>query len=365
MSQNNETDINEALDEAMTELTAEPAEEPVETDTPDADGPERDEKGRFVGRSSDDGAEESADTPETVETEPDTQLEAGEDTTVQGGEQEFEPDIAPAIEPPVSWTPAAKAEWSKLPRLLQDEVMKREADVSRAFEQNAGKVRQSEELSAVLEPVRDQLQLNGISPAQYVQRLSAADRYLQTNPAEAIQWLANNYGIDLHNLTAQQADMDNLDPNTAALRQEVMGLKQYIQSEIQTREQQEKQRAANELEAFRNEVGADGKLKHPHMDQLRATMGGLMMAASNVGKTMTLEDAYNQAVYADPTIRAQLTAYEQAKQQRDRSEADAKKAQEAKRVSRTNIKGGAAAGKPTATTLDEMLQESFAEISAA
>src|SRR5690606_37645319 len=61
--------------------------------------------------------------------------------------------VTQGIQAPVSWSAAAKAEFSKLPIAVQEAVAKREMEVSNGFKQYGEKVKQYEAIDKILEPL--------------------------------------------------------------------------------------------------------------------------------------------------------------------------------------------------------------------
>ena len=298
---------------------------PVTSDSDDktTDDRPRDEAGRFI----------TKDTDHSEET---------------GGEAPPEP-----IDPPVSWSAAVRESWSTLPRQIQDEIAKREADVSRGFTQHSERIKQYEPLDQVLEPVRTGLGASGISEAQYVGQLVAADAYLREKPAEAIQWLAQSYGVDLGQVvTPANGQDEELTPELAKiadLQRRIDEQDRRWQQTAQANQQQAMARVNEQIEAFKAEPG------HDHFEDVKDDMAALL---SN-GRAKDLADAYDKAVYANPETRAKLLTAQAETAERQRREEASRKAEEAKKIAATNIRGSEAGAGKSVGTVRSSIEEAY------
>lgn len=238
----------------------------------------RNERGQFI------KADGSVDTDQTLEPLSDAD---------KLREQPEQP--SKAVEPPTSWSADAKAEWSKLSPATQNAVLKRENEI------NEGGRRWSEEKRAydeMLSPVREAAQRAGVDEREGLQKLIAANDFLERDPENAIRWLAQSYGVDLskpQSQQPQQAQQPRPDPVVNQLSQKLA----QIESTLTAREQAE---IAAEVTRFKSEPG------HEHFEAVKADMGKLLQS----GVATTLSDAYDRAVWANPEIRSQMLADQKA-----------------------------------------------------
>src|SRR5262245_53620920 len=68
--------------------------------------------------------------------------------------------------PPASWSKEYHEHWARLDPAIQDQILKREADVDRGFQERAAKLKPYEELDRLLQPHRQRWQLAGMTDAQ-------------------------------------------------------------------------------------------------------------------------------------------------------------------------------------------------------
>lgn len=110
------------------------------------------------------------------------------------------------------------------------------------------------------------------------------------NNAEGIQKLQTKLGLTQTEETYQ-------DPDLKALHEEVNGLKRTLAQNDTNRTQQQSFEANATIEAFKNET-SNGQSAHPHFEQVRDAMGGLM----NAGQAQNIQEAYDKAVRMDDEL---------------------------------------------------------------
>jgi hypothetical protein len=236
-----------------------------------------------------------------------------------------EPEV-PVSQAPNTWKKEAAAVWNKLPPEARAEVERREADFHRGIEQYKSAAQFAQTMERAIAPHMQTLQTLGISPDRAVAELMQADhtlRYGQPHEKQAyFAQLAKTYGIDLG--AVQQMQETPVDPHLSALQQQVQQLQSYIQTQQSTVQQQAAESLNSEIAAF----AADPN--HSHFETVKPHMIALLQA----GQAKDLSDAYEQAVYANPTTRAAMLQQQLAAQ---REEA-AKKAQAAREAASVNTK---------------------------
>lgn len=261
----------------------------------ESEGRERDERGRFAAKVSE---------PETTDT---------------GAVPSEEPPVS-TRKAPSSWRKEAQELYGKLPQefqSLQDEIERREADFHKGIESYKTKAQFAEAMERVIQPHANTLRSLGVTPDVAVHHLLEADRVLRYSQPDQkrayLQQLARSYGIDL---SAEQPQGEpSYQPSTDPRVDAVIN---YLRQQEEVRKQQEMAQLNSELARF----SAD----KPHFEAVRNHMAGLLQA----GVASTLQDAYEMAIYANPDIRSQVLAKQQAEAEVKR-QADAKSAAEAAR----------------------------------
>lgn len=199
-----------------------------------------------------------------------------------------------AAEPPTSWSADAKAEFVKLSPAVQQAVIKRESEISEGGRRWSEEKRTYDDM---LTPVRAAAQRAGVDERTGLQKLIAANDYLERDPQNAILWLAQTYGVDLSKQPAEQAKAPTapVDPVVRQLHQQVSTLQQSIEA----RETAELQQTINQ---FASQPG------HEHFETVKADMGVLLQS----GRAKDMQDAYDKAIWANPDIRSKLIADQNA-----------------------------------------------------
>lgn len=270
-------DVHADVRAAMEQLS-EPVQEAPEAETAKAD---RNERGQFTQKAGDEPAETVSDA----------------DPSKANVEQPSK-----VVDAPAGWSADAKAEFGKLSPVVQAAVLKRESEI------NEGGSRWSEEKKGyeeTLTPLRAVAQKHGLDEKTGLKRLLIAQDYLERDPANAIAWLANAYGVNLSNDPSNQSQRPQADPMFARLSQEVSSLKSSL-------EQREQAEVNTTLQSFASAPG------HEHFEAVKVKMGHLI----NAGQANDLQDAYDQAVWANPDTRKALLAAqtaEAAKNGRDKA----------------------------------------------
>jgi hypothetical protein len=266
-------------------------------------------------------------TPETLDAPPSTTAEA-----VPEGAPPIPPELPP-LEAPAMWgkqykevfsqiaqTPEQRAyaeAWLNQWKETQGYITKRDqeyADYRKRFDPINERVSQYEQYWG----------MQGLSLEQGVHQLLSYAEALARDPAGMIPQLAQLYGVDLQQLVAEQPYVD---PEVAALRQQLQEIQQQQHQWSQHQQQQLHDRLIEEVLAFKTAADEQGNPKHPHLDRVFDRMIGLARG----GLANSIQDAYEMAVNLDKELQAELA------QQRAQAEAaaratDAKKAMDASRT---------------------------------
>lgn len=249
-------------------------------------------------------------------------LPSTDDTTKASVEQ---PSTAASV-PPVSWTADAKAAWSALPPAIQAAVAKREQEVSTGFRQKSDDIRRYE---AAIAPIAQESQRAGLSTEQGIQRLIDGHRFLETQPVEAIQWLAQRHGIDLAQLASNPSAVQRaqVDPVVSRIMHAVPNLEQRLMQ--------------IEIDNNLNLVGSFAK-SHPYFAEVEDKLPDLIneVRATNPGLRGAdiLDAAYERAVWLTPEVRSKLIAEQSAEAEKARAAAMTEKSEKARRAA-VSIKG--------------------------
>lgn len=285
-------------------------------------GRDRDDQGRF--KASEVSRETTAETPvEPVAAEVKPVEQATED------------------KPPSSWRKEAAAKWAELPAEIRAEALKREADFHKGSETYKTKAQFADEIQSVLTPYEQNFKQLGISPAYAIKTLFDTESTLRNGTPEQkamlFHKLARDYNVDLN-----AANISN-DPYVANLQQQVSNYEAMLQHQKYEQEMAQKSELTSTIEGFAQ--------NHEHFESVRVHMGSLLSS----GAAKDMQDAYDQACWANPTIRASL----QAKQLEEERAKARQIAEEAKRKAAFNVNhtGTLPASKPIGTLDDTIKTE--------
>lgn len=258
-------------------------------------------------------------------------------------------------EMPVSWKsrPFEKV-WSSLTPDAQDAILTREAEANTGFEKFRAKYEPYEGIDQVFAPRASLLQKYNMTPTQAVDRLLQAQEALERDPVNGIATLARQYGIDLTRLNAGQPQRP-VDPQTNYVMQELQALKaKEAQREAAALADQESSLKA-EIAAFERSEGLE------FLADVRADMAAILAKDFAQGDTTqaVLRDAYEKAVWQNPTTRARALEKESEKRMKQQQAEEQKKAA----ASGLNVRGAVNAGHP-AINEDQMLSDVYRKVTA-
>jgi hypothetical protein len=279
---------------------------------------DRDENGRFT----------SKETP-TEPTEPKpAEPEASEEVAPEIAATEPEQVTIPTELQRLGLRKEAASAIAKDPVVMQ-EFIRRSDEMHRGLEQYREKAQFGDTMRNALSPYMRNIEATGMAPDVAVQGLLQADSMLRTGSSEQkvqmLHKIAADYGIDI--LQAAQTQVAPFDSNSYALQQKLTQMESWIAQQTQARQQQESATLNSEVERFSSDPA------NVHFAAVRDDMADLIQ----VGMAADLRDAYEKAIYANPTVRAQVLAQQQVKAETERKAIATQKAQSAKQAAAVNV----------------------------
>jgi hypothetical protein len=248
-----------------------------------------------------------------------------------------------AIDAPISWSAEQKAKWASLPPDVQTYIAQRDKESHEAITRAGQQIKAFEPIRNVIEQFTPTFQRNGLQPHEGIARMMAVEQMLESNPRAAIAEIAKAYGVDLSGQTQQTASSESAE--NAELKARLAKVESHLTAQQRERINSEQAVLAREIADFAKDE------KHPHFETVRNVMAGLMHS----GAAETMQDAYDQAVFANPTIRQSILADQQKASEDKRKTDEAERVKNAKKAAGVNVKsspGSAPAGK----TLDDDLR---------
>jgi hypothetical protein len=272
--------------------------------------------------------------------------------TMKGLKMDDEPTQAQALEsalaapvgraPPKAWKSEMHPHWGKLSAEVQDYLEQRENEVSSGFEKHRQEAEFGRQFSEAINPYLPDIQQWGVQPTQAVQALLNAHRTLKSSDAAQRQAmfekLARDYGVNF-----TPVEQEYVDPAVKELLERQTRLESAINSERQAKLDTLRNATDKEVSGF----FAD-KTAHPYAEEV-ADQIVLLLADPRV----TLANAYEQAVYANPSTRAkELARLSKETEEKLRKEKEAE-AEEARKKRGTRVRGSTE-GSPHREPLGDM-----------
>lgn len=255
-----------------------------------------------------------------------------------------------ALPAPQSWTGPMKEKWHTLPPDVQAEINRRENDVHKLATSHDGELRLGREMKDVITPYMPIIQAEGGTPATAVQSLLNTAYQLRTGTperkAQLIQEIARTYGVDMG---AMQGQTPTQEANyIQQLQMEIQNLKQTLNPQAimaQLQEHQEHGRLVSDIQAFAANPA------NKHFETVKAAMAPLLSS----GQAKDLQEAYDMACWANPSIRSTLLESQKT------DEAAKRKAEiEAKKSAAVSIKGSPSAASGNTKPPERSLRDELA-----
>lgn len=282
------------------------------------------------------------------------------------------PAPAPAVKPgrftaeaaPTTWKPELAAQWQALPPSVREEIARRENDMFAGLEQYKTDATFAREVKGLLAPVAPLLQQHNVAPNTFVGNIIRAHLHLSSNIGEAekiatVRQLLQGYGVDPAKLVEggqPPADAPYVDPEVKALREQVSSLQSRINGSDARAAEARRAELAKEINDFASDPANE------FFDQVADEIAILIRGS---GGTMTLRDAYDRAIWANPTVKAQLLARDSAaavekaqKEAREKAEAAAR-ASKGRGVRTSGHQGG---GTASTESMDDTMAATLAGI---
>ena len=235
--------------------------------------------------------------------------ESADAPVVQASEEgSVSEDGADPDKPPVGLSPTAREAWKDTPKVVQDEIRKREKDYESGVMKYAENAKRAEAMDRTLAPHQQLFAMNG-GVAQVMPGLLQTASLLQMGSpqqkAQQVMALIKQFGVDirtLDNILVGQAPPVEVQQGQQVQQQVDARMQQYQQQQQQHQQQQNQAQVTSEVEAF----AADPK--NEFYRDVSPDMADLMDMAGNRGQQMSLPDAYKKACQLHPQIGPILTA---------------------------------------------------------
>ena len=229
---------------------------------------------------------------------------------------------------PVSWKPAIREHWGKLPEEVKAEVNRREREIQNGLQQASGHRKVAEEYYRVVAPFQDLIQAQGSNPAQAIHQLMSTAAVLtngsQQKKAETVRNIINEYGVDIPTLDKiLSGEPVKDDPNASLLT--AMDEKLAPMNEFMGRVTSMQQGNAQQMNTEADQSIDEFAENHDFYEDLRDDMADLLEMSANRGRSMSMEEAYEKAGAAHPEISKIMSQRKAADENKLTAEAAQKK----------------------------------------
>lgn len=301
----------------------------------------RGEKGRFVKKNEPQAEQAKPDQSEVpLETKPDEPL----------------PEARPTTKAPESWKPIARELWGKIPVEAQQEVARREREITLTLQQTSEDRKLANHFKESIRPFEAMIRSENRDPVTAASELFATAALLRTgSPAAKAQFAANmvkNFNIPIDMLDAALVGEQIPDEDSKLQRlldQRLQPVNEFI-TEVKSLKQKRQESAGSEVMSEIEKFSQDPV--NEFFDDVREDMADLMEVASKRGRPLTLKEAYDKAIAFNPEIGKVI---EQRK-----AEVAAKK-----RAAAASLPGGAppqGGAKSSSGSLRDDLENAFASV---
>lgn len=265
---------------------------------------------------------------------------------------------APAEAPgfPKSWRQELAQHWGTLPRPVQEEVLRREGDILKGINTYKPGYEHWSKLAPVFEPYQQIMQQHGLTPDVVVRPLLQAHHDLSLGDKafkEArFREIAKAYGLDylFGQAQGQQNEQPWIDPTVQDLQSKVTQIGGTVQQFLQAAQEMQMKDLGSQVDAFAKDK--------PYFSDVAEKLPNLIRAG------MSLEEAYDAAVWGTPALREKLLLDKAKAEQETSTNAKKEALTRARRASQPNVRPAGVSAQPTAPagTMDETMAEAFREI---
>jgi len=247
------------------------------------------------------------------------------------------PEVDPYLEAPNTF----KKEYAEAFKSLTPEMRKylheRESENVKGFSRLNNELRERKWMDDIFNSRQERLSKIGVNNArEWVEYLAKIDDAFATDPQNTLNALAQSFGIAGQNTTPE----NNISPEFQALQQRLNGVEQMLQN----RQMQEAQTMLSKFVEAKDESGAP---VHPHYEAVKDTMSMLIRN----GMALDLESAYEQAVWMNKDVRAQMV----------KAQAEAELKAKAEEAAKAKQAGFNPKGKPSGVAEPELSTREFLE----
>lgn len=285
-------------------------------------------------------------------------LDGGQETTTSNETVSPPPSVQTHVpvprQVPKSWPKEMHEHWSKFDPAVHDYLEKREQQMLEGLGQYKDAATFAKNIRDVIAPYQANIRSAGVNEVQAIQKLLNADHVLRTtSPAQKAEYfktLAQQYGVDLAGLKTDTQPVP-VDPMIQNLQQELAQIKSGLSAQQHAALQEAKAHTTKEVETFWSDPA------HPHAEEVADDMVPFINAG------MSLQDAYDKAIWSNPVTRTKLQADTQTAWEAKQKENARLAALPKKQAAGVNVKGRDTRHAPTELlgSMEDTIRATIAE----
>jgi len=267
----------------------------------------------------------------------------------QGQEEKTAEPTEPTIkQPPQSWSKEQHETWNKLTPEAQNYIELREKQMLDGIEEYKNGHHYAQTMVQELSPYMEDFRAAGVDEISGIKSLMQHHRAITQGSLEQRQEAFLQIGI-ASGLIPQEGQ-PQIDPQVAAIRQELNQLKQMEQQRQQGYISQQQAQLNQEIQAFADAPG------HEYFDEVADDMVIQLKAG------VDLQTAYDRAIWANPGIREKILQKQIDDKLNEARERKRQEAESAKKAASTNIRSSTRVTGEKIGTMDDTLRETFRAI---
>lgn len=266
--------------------------------------------------------------------EPESAPSGEDEPAPEGGDGEPAPEESPEPAPedpepaaaakedkaPVNWTPAARESWKELPDAVKAQINKREGDINKALTSSAASRKTGDNFNQLANKYATVIAAEGIQDPirgfeMVLQTMATLRMGSQAQKAAKMVEFIKAYNVDINTLDSALVGKA---PNAPAganaeleqmINQRLAPVQEYL-DQVKGNEAAQQQQVLDGAAANVHTFGADAK--NEFYNDVRMDMADIMDLATNQGKAITLQEAYDKACMLSPEISVVLSARKSA-----------------------------------------------------
>jgi len=290
----------------------------------------------------DDGAVEADDGLQEEEGEDEEEGEEGREES-----EEIDPAVT-SLDPLEYWPDDVKAAFVDMPSKAQEFFMRSYKGMQADYTQ---KVQSVADIHKAIDPVREELAKTGVSEGEMIRRFVAVHKRLEDDPAAAVKWIAELYGVDASGVVTDKPAASPADDRVSALEERISV--------------QDQRAAIEHAHAVNSEVvklREEGKM--PLYEEAEPLMIQVVQSAQASGQTVpSVMEIYEHVVWSNPTLREKHLAKSDLEKKRQKVVEKKKNVAKSKRAAgkRRSTKSPTAGEVRTPVTLRDELSQRLDE----